>query len=80
MQVEVRIHHLNITAVSSRSTPCPLSHLLPGLPHSTHTMAEITVFPLDQAWSFKQKSAQQEEWLPTTIPTNIHLDLMAHNK
>jgi len=43
-------------------------------------MAEITVFPLDQAWSFKQKSAQQEEWLPTTIPTNIHLDLMAHNK
>ena len=46
----------------------------------TSAMAEeMTVHDLTEDWEFKQTDL--EEWMPVkTVPTNVHLDLMANDK
>ena len=36
---------------------------------------------ISQGWSFKQQDASSDEWLPVaSVPSEVHLDLLANKK
>lgn len=47
----------------------------------SQTMAARTVIPVHSGWAFKAADEDDSHWLPVAqFPTNIHLDLLAHQK
>lgn len=43
---------------------------------------DLSVHVLSKGWTFKQSDdAAKDAWMPVKkVPTNVHLDLMDHNK
>ncbi|TKA67613.1 hypothetical protein B0A49_09267, partial [Cryomyces minteri] len=42
--------------------------------------SSISVHELKDGWTVKQTDAPDSEWLSCAVPTNVHLDLIAHKK
>lgn len=43
-------------------------------------MAPKSSVPLTEGWTFREHTSSSKNWLPVAqFPTNIHLDLLAHN-
>lgn len=56
-----------------------IASLLPYICHAQSGPEAHRRIPIDSSWEFQQSNAGSKQWLPATVPGDVHLDLLRNH-